>query len=112
MDQRIAVPRMHILTPVPGTPLWDEMEAAGRITSDDYKLFTGSEVIFKPRNFDQSTLSRGFWQLSEQVFSWTSIRRRMSALPQGIGVLMRGFILGSNLQYRGHVQQRISPGIV
>lgn len=112
MDQRIAVPRMHVLTPVPGTPLWDEMEAAGRITSDDYKLFTGSEVIFKPRNFDQSTLSRGFWQLSEQVFSWTSIRRRMSALPQGIGVLMRGFILGSNLQYRGHVQQRISPGIV
>ena len=88
------------------------MEEAGRITSRDYKLFSGSEVIFEPRNFDQSTLSRGFWQLSEQVFSWTSIRRRMAALPEGFGVLMRGFVLGANLQYRRHVQQRISPGIV
>jgi radical SAM superfamily enzyme YgiQ (UPF0313 family) len=112
MDQRITVPRIHILTPVPGTPIWDEMEEAGRITSRDYKLFSGSEVIFEPRNFDQSTLSRGFWQLSEQVFSWTSIRRRMAALPEGFGVLMRGFVLGANLQYRRHVQQRISPGIV
>lgn len=112
MDHRIAVPRVHILTPVPGTPLWDEMVEEGRITSSDYTLFSGSEVIYEPRGIDADALTRGFWQLSDQLFTWTSIRRRMSAIPSGLGVFMRAFILGANLQYRWHVQQRISPGIV
>ena len=112
MDHRIALPRVHILTPVPGTPMWDAMVEEGRIVSADYKLFSGSEVIYEPRDLDADALSRGFWQLSDQLFTWKSIRRRMSALPNGFGTLMRAFILGANLQYRWHVRQRISPGMV
>mgnify|MGYP001812108217 FL=1 len=112
MDHRITLPRVHVLTPTPGTPLWDQMVEEGRIISSDYTLFSGSEVIYEPRDLSKDALSRGYWQLCDQLFAWTSIRRRLSALPSGFGAFMRAFVLGANLQYRWHVQQRISPGIV
>jgi radical SAM superfamily enzyme YgiQ (UPF0313 family) len=112
MDHRISVPRVHILTPVPGTPLWDAMNDDGRITSTDYEKFSGGKVVFEPSGLDSNALSHGYWQLCEQLFTWGSIRRRLSGSPDGLGTLMRGFVLGANLQYRRHIQQRISPGIV
>ena len=112
MDHRISVPRVHILTPIPGTPLWDAMNDDGRITTTDYEKFSGGKVVFEPKGLDSDALWHGYWQLCEQLFTWGSIRRRLSGSPDGLGTLMRGFVLGANLQYRRHIQQRISPGIV
>ena len=112
MDHRIAVPRVHILTPIPGTPLWDAMNDSGRITSTDYERFSGGKVVFEPSGLDSSALSRGYWQLYEQLFTWGSIRRRLSGNPSSLGPLMRSFIFAGNVHYRRHIQRRICPGIV
>ena len=31
VDNRIPVPRVHIMTPVPGTPLYEKLEREGRL---------------------------------------------------------------------------------
>jgi radical SAM superfamily enzyme YgiQ (UPF0313 family) len=112
MDNRIAVPRVHIMTPVPGTPLWNDLKRDDRILSDDFGRFSGGSVIFRPRDLDPEQLQRGYWKLYEDLFTWRSIRHRLGRNISSVGAFMRAFILGVNLHYRDHIQHRICPGIV
>jgi len=112
MDNRIAVPRVHIMTPVPGTPLWNDLKRDGRILSEDFGRFSGGQVIFRPRDLDPEGLQRGYWKLYEELFTWRAIRHRVGRNLASVGALMRAFILGVNLHYRDHIRHRICPGIV
>jgi len=40
--------QMLILTPLPGTTLFEELDQNGRITSRNWALYTGHEAVFKP----------------------------------------------------------------
>jgi len=61
MDNRISVPRVHIITPVPGTPLYEELEKEGRIISPDFGRFSGGQVVYKPLNLESEELQAGYW---------------------------------------------------
>jgi hypothetical protein len=37
---------------------------------------------------------------------------RLARNPSRLGPLLRAFVAGVNLHYRGHVRRRICPGIV
>lgn len=112
MENRISVPRVHILTPVPGTPLYEEMERQGRISSNDFGRFSGGQVVFQPRNFEPAELQASYWKLYERLFSWKSIWHRFGRNAASLDSYMRMVVLGINLHYRKHIQQRICPGIV
>ena len=109
---RISIPRIHILTPVPGTPLYDDMLAQGRMTSDDFGRFSGGQVVFRPKHFDPQELQDGYWQLYDRLFSWRAILARVVPNPASLGPIMRAVVWGVNLHYRRHVHHRICPGIV
>jgi hypothetical protein len=106
------VPRVHILTPVPGTPLFEQMLADGRIASQEFGRYSGGQVVFRPRRLDPAELQAGYWKLYEQLFSWRAIWHRVSRNTASLGAFMRAFIVGVNLHYRNHVRRRICPGIV
>jgi radical SAM superfamily enzyme YgiQ (UPF0313 family) len=112
MDNRIAVPRVHILTPIPGTPLYGELEADGRIVSTDFGRFSGGQVVYRPRDISPEDLQRGYWRLYEKLFTWPAIALRAGWNRAGLGPYLRAFIFGVNVHYRNHIQQRICPGIV
>ena len=112
MENRISVPRVHILTPVPGTPYFRDLDAAGRILSRDFTRYSGGKVVFQPRNLTPEGLQAGYWKLYERLFSWRSIAHRVRSNLGRVDPFMRAVILGTNLHYRGHVGRRICPGIV
>jgi radical SAM superfamily enzyme YgiQ (UPF0313 family) len=112
MESSIGVPRVHILTPVPGTPLFDEMEKAGRLLDFDFGRFTGGKVVFKPKNFDPDRLQAEYWKLYERLFSWRNIVKRLGRNRASSPPFMRAVSVGANLRYRGHIRHRITPGIV
>jgi radical SAM superfamily enzyme YgiQ (UPF0313 family) len=112
MENRISVPRIHIVTPVPGTPLWAELERQGRILVRDLESFTGGKVVFRPKRMSADELQRGFWSMYERLFGWRAIAHRLGRNPSRLGPLLRAFVAGVNLHYRGHVRRRICPGIV
>jgi radical SAM superfamily enzyme YgiQ (UPF0313 family) len=112
MDNAISVPRIHIVTPVPGTPLYDRMKAEGRILSQEFGRYSGGNVVFQPRHLDPAELQAGYWNLYEQLFSWRSIWHRIAHNHARLGTYMRAFTVGVNLHYRNHVRRRICPGIV
>ena len=112
MGSAISVPRVHILTPVPGTPLWDELEQDGRILSRDFSRCTGGTVTFRPKRLDAGELQAGYWRLYGELFSWRGILRRVGRNPASLGPYMRAVVWAVNLHYRNHIHRGITPGIV
>lgn len=112
MQNAITVPRIHIITPIPGTPLYDNLLEEGRIISREWQRFTGGQVVYQPRNFTPEQLQTRYWQLYERLFSRMAIWQRIARNRAALGPFMRAFVLGVNLHYRKHVHQRICPGIV
>jgi radical SAM superfamily enzyme YgiQ (UPF0313 family) len=112
MENRISVPRVHILTPVPGTPLYEQMQNEGRIINNDFGRYSGGQVVFRPKNIAAEDLQRNYWKLYEALFTFPSIVKRMWSSPLALYSLMRVFVMGVNLHYRNHINNRITPGIV
>jgi radical SAM superfamily enzyme YgiQ (UPF0313 family) len=49
IKQKIDTIQMMILTPLPGTRIYDEFQAQKRILSYDWSLYDGQHVVFKPK---------------------------------------------------------------
>lgn len=112
MDSRISVPRVHILTPVPGTPLYERLEQDGRLVSRDFGRYSGGQVVFRPLKISADQLQAGYWELYERLFSWRATLRRVGPNRARLGPYMRAFVMGVNMHYRSNIHHRICPGIV
>jgi radical SAM superfamily enzyme YgiQ (UPF0313 family) len=73
---RLECATFHILTPYPGTPLFRQMEAEGRLLHRDWSLYDTAHVVFRPRHLSPDELARGYAWLYRRLFSHTSIWRR------------------------------------
>ena len=112
IGNRISVPRIHIITPIPGTPLFNQMEAEGRIISRDYNKYSGGQVVFNPTQMTAEELQDGYWKLYTELFTLKNIQKRASHNLASLNPLMRVFIMGVNFHYRNHIKRKITPGIV
>jgi radical SAM superfamily enzyme YgiQ (UPF0313 family) len=112
MSNAISIPRVHILTPVPGTPLYDNLRGAGRLLSDDFSRFSGGQVVYAPKALDASQLQAGYWSLYQRLFSWPNLLRRIGRNRASLGGYMRAVVVAVNLHYRNHIARGICPGIV
>lgn len=65
----------HILTPYPGTKLYQRMEAEGRILHRDWDRYTTREVVYQPRGMSPDQLVDGYRQAYRDFYSWGSIAR-------------------------------------
>jgi len=65
---KIELPIFFILTPVPGTRLYQRMEKEGRILHKDWSKYNGSNVVFKPKLLSEETLLNGYsWAFQDQL---------------------------------------------
>ena len=68
--------RFSILTPYPGTPLFNKFESEGRILSYDWSKYNRKNVVFKPKNMSPEVLQNGFLRLSQEYNSLSNILSR------------------------------------
>ncbi len=76
-QNRIELPSFFLLTPLPGTPLFQRMESEGRLLHKDWAQYNGATVVFKPRLMTEETLQRGFNWACKEAYSWGSIFKRV-----------------------------------
>lgn len=95
VQNRIETVTAHILTPYPGTKLYERMRAAGRITNPDLSQYNTAHVVFKPQNMSPEALYRGYVQFYRRFYSFRNIILRC---PQN-KAQRRGYWL-FNLCYR------------
>jgi radical SAM superfamily enzyme YgiQ (UPF0313 family) len=101
---RIELPTFFILTPLPGTALFQRMESGGRLLHKDWGQYNGATVVFKPRLMTEETLQRGFNWACKEGYSWNSIFKRVFHPQQ------RFFTrVVSNIAYRS-IAQRTPEG--
>jgi radical SAM superfamily enzyme YgiQ (UPF0313 family) len=74
---RIELPSFFLLTPLPGTPLFQRMESEGRLLHKDWAQYNGATVVFKPRLMTEETLQHGFNWACKEAYSWGSIFKRV-----------------------------------
>ena len=77
VKNRIETVTSHILTPYPGTALYDRMRAAGRITSHDLSLYNTAHVVFKPKGMNADELYKGYLHVYDRVYSLKNIYKRL-----------------------------------
>jgi radical SAM superfamily enzyme YgiQ (UPF0313 family) len=69
----------HILTPYPGTPLFRDLEAAGRLLTRDLGQYDTSRAVFAPARMSAEQLEQGYAYAYRRTFGWRSIWRRKPA---------------------------------
>ena len=73
----------HILTPYPGTPLFQQMEYAGRIIDHDWAHYDTAHVVFNPKRMTSEELAQGYERAYDRFYTWGSILGRIVADPWG-----------------------------
>jgi radical SAM superfamily enzyme YgiQ (UPF0313 family) len=73
---RLECATFHILTPYPGTPLFRQMEAEGRLLHRDWERYDTAHVVFRPRLLTPEQLQEGYGWCYRRLFSHGSIWRR------------------------------------
>jgi len=64
---------VNILTPFPGTPLYDRLEREGRILTRDWSKYGMRDVVFKPKNMTPEELLDGVKKVAREFYSHKSL---------------------------------------
>jgi hypothetical protein len=67
----------NVLTPFPGTPLFEEMERSGRIIDKDWAKYDFNHVVFQPLHMSAEELQLGTNWVRAQLYQRHTIRRRL-----------------------------------
>ncbi len=72
----------NILTPFPGTPLFQKMDAEGRILTRDWRKYNSrDDVVYEPKRMSAAELLAGYRYANERFYSPRSTARRLSRSP-------------------------------
>ncbi|MFA5102251.1 MAG: radical SAM protein [Candidatus Thermoplasmatota archaeon] len=75
-EWELDVVEINILTPFPGTPLYDRLEKEGRIISRDWTRYNQVDVVFKPKQMTEKELFEGSRKVAKQYYSVPNVLKR------------------------------------
>lgn len=76
-----SVPTFNLLTPYPGTKLFQQYEQEGRILHRDWNRYNHSEVVFQPKLMTPEQLYRGWVEARKEAYTLPSILSRVWKNP-------------------------------
>ncbi len=97
---KIEYATFHILTPVPGTTLYDKMEKERRIIDRDWSNYNGGYTVFKPKLMTPDALEDGYYWTYQQFYSLRSIFKRIA--EPGVEMFYK---LALNLAYKRMIRR-------
>jgi radical SAM superfamily enzyme YgiQ (UPF0313 family) len=66
----------NILTPYPGTAVYDRLKAEGRLFTEDWFYYDHTTVVFRPQTMTAQALAEGQLQARRSFYSFKNILRR------------------------------------
>jgi len=72
----------NVLTPLPGTALFDRYNSTGRIFDRDWAKYDGKHVVYHPSRMTPEQLQEGFYWANHQFYSLPSIFHRLRGTSQ------------------------------
>jgi radical SAM superfamily enzyme YgiQ (UPF0313 family) len=75
VQQGLTTSTYHILTPYPGTRLYQSMKEQRRILHDDWNLYDTRHVVYETKNLSAEELKKGYDWAYRSFYSWSNIWR-------------------------------------
>jgi radical SAM superfamily enzyme YgiQ (UPF0313 family) len=94
----------RILTPYPGTKLFEELKAANRLLTTDWTYYGGEHVVYRPAKMTVEELYWGQKWAKRHFYSYRSISERMVTRAKQNGAHELLNTLGAGLGYRSMFQ--------
>jgi radical SAM superfamily enzyme YgiQ (UPF0313 family) len=99
---RVDALQLTVLTPFPGTPLFEKLDREGRIFDRDWEHYDMGHVVFQPEHMSAEELKAGHDGILAEFYSWPAILRRLLwqvryLSPQEIAA---AFLLGAGYRYK------------
>lgn len=69
----ITTATFHILTPYPGTALFEDMQLANRMVTRNWDLYDTRNVVYKPQSMTAEELKQGYDWAYKEFYSWSNI---------------------------------------
>jgi len=96
---------INILTPFPGTPLYDRLEREGRIISKDWKRYNQVDVVFKPKNMTEKELFEGSRRVAKQYYNMPNVIKRAVRTFAIVRNLQAVLPAGTNYTFRRYYKR-------
>lgn len=80
MENNIAFSMSNILTPLPGTRLFQRLEKENRIISREWWKFNGDWVCFRPKLMSAQSLKKGQIFVLKEIYSYDKLYKRLRNL--------------------------------
>ncbi len=77
-EWELDVLEVNILTPFPGTPLFDRLDREGRILTRDWSRYNQVDVVFKPKNMSEKELWEGARKVAKEYYTIPRVIQRFT----------------------------------
>lgn len=67
----------NILTPYPGTAIYERFEEEGRILTKDWSKYSQAHVVYEPKNMTPEQLLEGYKWITRKYYSWPELLKRI-----------------------------------
>jgi radical SAM superfamily enzyme YgiQ (UPF0313 family) len=68
---------LPILTPFPGTRVYQRLKEEGRLLTEDWSQYDMATVVFRPKRMTVEELQEGFWKVNRSFYSIPSMLKRV-----------------------------------
>ena len=75
IEQGVETATFHILTPYPGTALYERMASQQRLLHRDWDLYDTRHVVYQPARLSPEALEAGYWRAYRNFYAWGAIAR-------------------------------------
>lgn len=96
---------INILTPFPGTPLYDRLEREDRILTKDWTRYNQVDVVFQPKHMSPEELFAGARRVAKELYSFPELIKRMYGTFKISKRPLTLFMHGANLSYRRYYKR-------
>lgn len=85
-ENSVEVAQLTIVTPYPGTPLFDKYLQESRILTTDWAYYDFNHVVFQPKSMSPLELQLGTDNLINRFYSYNSIFKRFISSVKYLGI--------------------------
>ncbi len=106
----------YILTPYPGTRLFQRIEESGRLRHKDWRRYTAYQQVVKSENLDREEIENLFWKTYERFYApmlnfKRMFRRTLRSFfsPEDWYLNLRIYFYNSTFVSRPFIKRRLPP---
>ena len=79
--EKIPMISLYLLTPFPGTPLFERLKNEGRLLTTDWSRYDSYTCVFAPKNLSPEKLTDLYWHANQRITTVPAIFRRFTPPP-------------------------------